>query len=98
MRGGQVLVRSLDFADDAEEYEYYVTKTRSQLDAIGMLKNNSGRSSKLPMIDRLLADSQSLIDQAAKLASTDDHKRAIPLMEKALGRLQSGLMMVVSKP
>ncbi len=96
MRGGETLVNSLVFDTPAEEFTYYQTKTDSQLTALNLFKENASKPSKARMIGNITTTANKFITQATDLANSGDYDSAIALMEKALTRLQSGLMMALN--
>lgn len=95
LRDGDTLVRSLNFANKKEEYDYYVSKTSSQKTALLILQNLNPDNRKTSL-DRVLSTSQTMLDEASKLAADNLHDEAVPIMDKVLTRLQSGLMMAFS--
>lgn len=96
MRGGDTLVNTLVFETPAEEFKYFQTKTDSQLKALSIFKEKSAKASKKRMIDNITKSAKKYINDATILANDGDYEAAIPLMEKALTRLQSGLMMALN--
>lgn len=96
LRDGDTLVRSLNFANKQEEYQYYVAKTNSQITALRILQQNGADSSKAARLKNLLASVQSKLDHAGALAAENDHEEAVSIMDDVLTRLQSGLMMFFS--
>lgn len=96
LRDGDTLVQSLNFSNAQEEYQYYINKTESQKSAIGILQKLSADPSRAASMHGLLKAAQALIDEAGILAAQNRHEAAIPIMDKALSRLQSGLMMALS--
>ena len=96
LRDGDTLVHSLDFSTKEQEYQYYVTKTQSQLTAIRVLRKASGNPAKNRRIDTLLSSAQAKLDKAEQMARSDDYESAVPLMDEAFSQLQSGFMMSLS--
>jgi hypothetical protein len=96
LRDGDTLVRSLNFANKEEEYQYYVTKTHSQKTAIRILQKISANPARTARMNGLLRTAQTMLDEASALAAENKHEAAVPIMDKVLTRLQSGLMMALS--
>ena len=96
LRHGDVLVQTLNFSTREEEYRYYQQKTQSQRTALQVLLDVSDDASKNTLVQGLMASSQVLLDEAGVLAAKQDFAAAVPIMERALNRLQSGLMMSLS--
>lgn len=95
LRDGDTLVSSLNFANKKEEYDYYFTKTSSQKTALLILQSLNPDNRKTSL-DKVLITSQALLDEASKLAADNRFEEAVPIMDKVLTRLQSGLMMAFS--
>lgn len=93
MRGGDVLVNSLNFATPEEEFAYYQTKTSSQLKALNMFQARATKESKQRMLASIDKAARKFIEDATALEQQGEHDEAVKLMERALTRLQSGLMM-----
>jgi hypothetical protein len=96
MRDGDTLVHTLVFDTPADEFKYYQTKTDSQLTALNMFKERTNKASKQRMIENITKTANKYIKDATMLANDGDYEAAIPLMDKALTRLQSGLMMALN--
>ena len=96
LREGDTLVQSLDFATPQAEYQYYVEKTQSQQMAITLLLEMSTNSTRNAVLNGLLASVRQILEQAAGLAAEDNYSASLALMDKALSRLQSGLMISLS--
>lgn len=95
MRGGDTLTNSLDFATPQEEYAYYQTKTQSQLTALNLFKAKA-TAGKKKMLNNIITKSTQFIDKANVHFNEGEYEASITLMEKALKRLQSGLMMALN--
>lgn len=96
LREGDTLTMSLDFASSKEEYEYYLEKNESQRLVLVMLSEFDPGSKKSKTLQRLIDLVDPLLLQAKSLAAKDDYDSAVPLMDKAYIRLQSGVMMALS--
>ena len=94
MRDGQQLVNSLIFDTPKDEYAYYVKKIASQNKAIGVFSEHI-KPGRKKMIDSILTKAGDQQSQAETLANSDNYQEALPLMESALNKLRSALMMVV---
>lgn len=95
LRNGQTLVRSLDFVTPADEFAYYQEKIQSQQQAIAVLVQRVEQPGTRKMIESITQGAQGMVRDAQGLASHGDYDKAIPILDKALTRLQSGLMMVI---
>ena len=98
LREGETLVRSLDFSSPQDEYAYYLDKTSSQRQAIGIMLDASDDDSRRAMLVKLLDGARWQVDQAAAHAAKGHYEQAIPIMDKVFSRLQTGLMMSLSAP
>ena len=96
LREGDTLTMSLDFASSKEEYEYYLEKNESQRLVLVMLSEFDPGSKKSKTLQRLIDLVDPLLLQAKSLAAKDDYDSAVPLMDTAYIRLQSGVMMALS--
>jgi tetratricopeptide (TPR) repeat protein len=94
LRGGETLVNALNFATKKDEYAYYVGKVTSQRTAIGVFSQRLDNPGKRTMIDSILKQADEAQARAEGLAKRGDYAAAVPVMDKVLKRLQSGLMMV----
>lgn len=95
LREGDTLTMSLDFATSKEEYEYYLEKNESQKLVLSMLSEFDPEAKKSKTLQRLIDQVEPLLAQAKNLAAKDDYDSAIPIMDKAYYRLQSGVMMAL---
>ncbi len=95
-RNGDELVMSLEFETPADEYAYYRVKIESQLKAIRLFLPRLASEHKRRNLERLLSVASQDVEAARLLAAESRYEPALPLMERALNRLRSGLMMVAS--
>ena len=95
LRDGDTLIMSLDFANKKEEYEYYLEKNESQRMILSMLAELNPGTKTSQTLQRLINSVEPLLIEAKNLAEMDDYDSAVPIMDKAYYRLQSGLMMAL---
>jgi hypothetical protein len=88
LRGGETLVRSLNFANKAEEYRYEMDRNDSHRMLVNLLLKEKRDT---PGIDRMvqgfIEKSAGLREQAAQRASAEDFEAAVKLMEDATREL-----------
>jgi hypothetical protein len=84
MRSGDTLVRSLNFASKEEEFKYETDRNDTHQ---MLLKVLAEQKSSNPMIDKFVAESESLRVQAEKAAASGDHVEGIRLMEESTAQL-----------
>jgi hypothetical protein len=96
-RNGEELIMSLNFATPKDEYEYYVLKIDSQLKAINLFLNQIAAERTRKSISRILDLANSEYEDARHLAGEGFYEKTLPLMDRALNQLRSGLMMAVSQ-
>ncbi len=96
-RNGEELIMSLNFATPKDEYEYYVLKIDSQFKAIGLFINQIAAERARNNIRRILNGANNEYAKAVELASAEAYAQALPLMDRVLNQLRSGLMMVVNQ-
>jgi hypothetical protein len=86
MRGGDTLVRTLSFANKAEEYRYELDRNDThQLLIKVLLEDKHGEIDR--MVNKLVDSARSLRSQAEAAASRGDHVKAIRLLEDSTGEL-----------
>lgn len=88
MRGGDTLVRSLEFATKAEEYDYEVDRNDTHLMLINVLLAEKMKDeSKSAKINSYIDSANSLRENADKSAKSGDYEKAIELIEKSTKEL-----------
>ncbi len=96
-RNGEELIMSLNFATPKDEYDYYLQKIDSQRRAIGIFMPQIASERARKTIARILNEANAEYDRAQSLVSKADYAQALPLMDRVLNKLRSGLMMVVNQ-
>ena len=96
LRQGETLVRSLNLGSPEAEYDYYVDKTASQMEAIQIMLDANYGHSRRNLLDALLQGARAQLESAASLAADGKYADALPAMDRVFTRLQTGLMMALS--
>jgi len=82
LRGGQTIVRSLEFASKEEEYRYEVDRNQTHEMLLDVLakkgRSNSGRDK---MVSGFVEQARALREQARSQAQSGDHAGAVKTME-----------------
>jgi hypothetical protein len=88
MRGGETVVRSLNFANKEEEYRYEVDRndTHRMLVQV-LLKDKRGAAGVDAMVDQSLVASAKLRTQADEQASRREHEAAVKTLEESTREL-----------
>ncbi len=82
LREGDTLVRSLDFKNPQEEYEYELDRNNThQMLVKILLKEKMEKPSVKAMVDKFLTKANGLREKAEKEAAAGDHKSAVETME-----------------
>ena len=94
LRGGDTLVRSLNFASKEEEYHYELDRndTHKMLVKV-LLKEKMEKESLKKMVNRFVAKAEKLRGDAAKKANTGDHDSGVKLLEKSTKELVRAIRM-----
>lgn len=85
MRGGDTLVRSLDFATKEEEYRYEIDRNDTHQMLIRVLLDD--RKGNEAAIERLVGAARQLREQAEASAGRGDHAGAVKLLEDSTAEL-----------
>lgn len=92
LRDGQEVVMSLKFETPADEYAYEQKRFGSSLVMIGMMIDEGrAEGQKRKLVDNFVAEGNQLKMQAEVEASSQRHKDAVDLMEKAAKQLNRAL-------
>lgn len=92
LRDGQEVVMSLKFETPADEYAYEQKRFGSSLVMIDMMIDEGrAEGQKRKLVDSYIADGNKLKGQAEVEASSQRHKDAVDLMEKATKQLNRAL-------
>ncbi len=85
LRGGDTLVRSLAFADKAEEYRYEIDRNDTHRMLVGMLLQEKVKDNAQvrAMVDRFLASANELRAQAESQAGQGSYEAAVESLEKS---------------
>ena len=86
VRSGQTLVRSLTFANKAEEYLYEIDRNDTHSMLVGRNEKNKSDAMKQKIVD-FVAEADSLRKQAEAYASENAHEQAIELLEQSTRQL-----------
>lgn len=88
LRDGDTVVRSLNFASKAEEYDYEIDRNETHRMLVDMLlKEKRGAASVGAMVDQALAAAASLRSQAEAEAARRDHEAAVKTLEQSTREL-----------
>lgn len=88
LRDGDTVVRSLNFASKAEEYEYEVDRNETHRMLVDMLlKEKRGMASVGAMVDQALSAAAALRSQAEGEAARRDHEAAVKTLEQSTREL-----------
>lgn len=94
MREGDTLVRSLNFANKQEEYEYEFARNDSQQVLVEVLLSKKREEGSLNrMVDMYLDKSKTLRKEAEELADSGDFDKAVDVMEESTQFLHRALRM-----
>lgn len=88
MRGGETVVRSLNFASKEEEYRYEVDRNDTHRMLIQvLLKDKRGGAGVDAMVDQSLGTAAKLRTQADEMAARRDHDSAVKMLEESTREL-----------
>lgn len=87
LRGGDRLVRSLNFASEAEEYRYELDRNDTHRMLIEMLRDKTANRSVAETVRPLLAQAEDLRRKAEAAAATGQHASAIGMIEESTAQL-----------
>ena len=92
LRAGHEVVMSLKFNTPADEYSYEQKRYGSSLTMIDMMIGEGrAEGQKRTLVDNLISEGNRLRSLAEAEASSQHHKEAVVLMEKASGQLNKAL-------
>ena len=92
LRAGQEVVMSLKFDTPADEYTYEQKRFQSNEILVGMMVGEGrAEGDKRQLVDGFLKEAIKLKEDAGGLALSNNHKEAVAVMEKAVGRLDRAL-------
>ena len=87
MRGGETVVRSLNFATPAEEYHYEIDRNDTHRMLVDMLLKEKRGSGMDAMVDQAVASAAQLRTRAEAEAARKDHPAAIKTLEESTREL-----------
>ena len=88
MRGGETLVRDLNFATPEDEYHYEVDRNDThQMLVTNVVAQKKPRPRTMERIEKFVAKAKELRDQADAQAKDGDHEDAIKTLEKSTKEL-----------
>ena len=87
LRGGETVVRSLNFGSKAEEYAYEIDRNDTHLMLVQMLLKEKRGSAADTMVDQSVAAAGKLRAQAEQEASRRDHETAVRTLEQSTREL-----------
>ena len=88
MRGGETVVRSLNFATKEEEYRYEIDRNDTHRMLVGvLLKDKRGGAGVDAMVDQAMGAAAKLRTQAEQEASRSDHAAAVKSLEDSTREL-----------
>lgn len=88
LRGGDTLVRSLDFSTDKEEYEYELDRNETlQMLVQILLEDKLSDPSVASKVDPLMEKARTVRSKAEEQAAAGDHEAAIESLESSTGHV-----------
>jgi hypothetical protein len=87
LRGGETVVRSLNFATPAEEYHYEIDRNDTHRMLVDMLLKDKRGGSMDAMVDQAVAAARQLRTRAEAEAARRDHPSAIKTLEESTREL-----------